>query len=90
MATDSVIGINPKQVYTVTEFLKITGISRDRLSKMRRKGLVVRDAGVPTILGADWVEFCKNAPVAQSKPRGVPFKSGSEHPRSKQKPKAAS
>jgi hypothetical protein len=75
--------IDPKRAYTVAEFLEITGISREKLSRMRRAGLVVRDTGVPTILGSDWVEYCRNAPVALPKRRGRPFPSGAAHPRSK-------
>jgi len=65
-------GIDPKRTYSVPEFMAITRVTRQALSRMRRKenGLVVRDCGgSPQILGQDWLDFCERAPKHIAKQR---------------------
>ena len=67
--------IEPGRVYSLREFMAITGISRQSLSRIRQTedrpdGLVVRDAGMPTIRGDDYLKFVENAPAYKPKLRG--------------------
>lgn len=65
-------GIDPRCAYSLDEFRLIVRISRQKLSDMRRAGLIIRDAGVPTVLGQDWLNFLASRPNHVAKPRGNP------------------
>lgn len=57
-------GIDPTRTYSLPEFRAITGITSKKLSLLRRQhGLIVRDAGTPTILGQDWIDFVGRQPA---------------------------
>ena len=66
-------GIDPHRTYALHEFLAITHMTRQRLSLIRRQenGLIVRDAGVPTVLGRDWLDFVARQKPHVAKPRGL-------------------
>ena len=70
-------GIDPSRTYCIPEFMAITRVTRQALSRMRREanGLVVRDAGgSPQILGQDWLDYLSRAPkhiAKQRRPAGV-------------------
>jgi len=66
-------GIDSGRAYSLAEFRAITGMSRQKLSRLRRQenGPLIRDAGgTPMILGSDWLDFLRNQPQHVSKPRG--------------------
>ena len=69
-------GIDPNRTYCIPEFMAITRVTRQALSRMRRQadGLIVRDAGgSPQILGKDWLDFLARAPkhiARQRRPSG--------------------
>jgi hypothetical protein len=71
MSAVSTSSIDPKKTYSVSEFSQITGISRQKISQMRRNGLVIRDlAGVPVINGKDFLAFAEESEPYQPKLRG--------------------
>jgi hypothetical protein len=65
-------GIDANKTYSLSEFLVITGINRQKLSELRKKGFVVRDTGAntPTVLGSDWIDFVKTCGTHVPKLRG--------------------
>lgn len=84
-------GIDANRAYSVPEFMAITRVTRQALSRMRREenGLVIRDCGgSPQILGQDWLDYLERAPrhvAKQRRPAGIiaqqqAAKNGKGHP----------
>jgi hypothetical protein len=67
-------GIDPHHAYPVHEFLVIARMTRQTFSRIRRQenGLIVRDAGVPTVLGQDWLDFVARQQPHVAKQRRPP------------------
>jgi len=68
-------GIAPDRAYSLPEFRAITGLTRQALSRARKRDfhpLMIRDGETPTVLGKDWIEFLEASPPHQARTRRPP------------------
>lgn len=55
--------------YTIDAFCREVGVSRGRLSDMRRRGLKIREDGkYRIVLGSDYLDWLKTLPDGQTQP----------------------
>lgn len=58
------------EVLTLAEFSKRTGVCKTGLRALRDQGLRTHRIGRTTfVVGADWLEFVRNAPIVENAPQ---------------------
>lgn len=65
---ESATAIRRDEVYRLTDFMRITGMTTSAVREARRAGLAIRRAGKRSfIIGADFVKFIENSPIVDGR-----------------------